>query len=92
VSHKTYDTSDPGFKLLTPGEGRGIVAPDARKALEDVELSGFTMIGAYPKDSKWDFAEGGHDEGQYERVWATPKPPRDPVLGVGGGLARLWKS
>lgn len=92
VSHKTFNTSDNStFKLLTPGGGHKIEAPDARKALSEIELSGFTMLGAYPVGGEWDFAKGGEDEGDYKTVWDVPKPPKDPFLGdAKEGLCGQW--
>ena len=79
--------------LLTPGNGHGIEAEDAREALKNVELSGFTMIGAYPRHGGgWDFAKGGENEGEYEKVWNVPKPESDPVLGQAEeGLCGHWR-
>ncbi|KAK7739621.1 hypothetical protein SLS62_011239 [Diatrype stigma] len=69
VAHKTYNTRPENeFKLLTPGKGHGIEAADARQALADVELSGYTMMGAY-SGGDWDFVESG---GNFEQVWAIP--------------------
>ncbi|OTB07511.1 hypothetical protein M426DRAFT_317820 [Hypoxylon sp. CI-4A] len=94
VAHKTHDTN-PGaaFSLLTPGEGRGIPARDAREALARVQLSGFTMMGAYPKNcGDWDFAVGGDDVGRFEDSWITPRPEKDPFLGDSPqGLVGLWR-
>lgn len=87
LAHKTFDTepTDSTFKLLTPGDE----GPSA--GLANVELSGFTMIGAYPVGATWDFAVGGEHEGRYEEVWSVPKPERDPVLGADpAGLTGLW--
>ncbi|RMZ91936.1 hypothetical protein DV736_g809, partial [Chaetothyriales sp. CBS 134916] len=91
VAHKTHDTVPAApFKLLTPGSGH---APILREALQKIELDGFTMIGAYPRDSgAWDFAEGGEHAGNFEQVWSVPKPKRDPVMGSDGGLATLWET
>jgi uncharacterized protein YjlB len=93
VSHKTFDPSEGStFKLLTPGEGHKIQADDVREALSKIELSGFTMIGAYPIGGIWDFAVGGDHKGQFEKVWSVPKPPHDPVLGQAQeGLCGLWE-
>ncbi|PSK54125.1 p21-activated protein kinase-interacting protein 1-like [Elsinoe australis] len=94
TAHKTFDTLPRAeFKLLTPGEGHGIQAQDRRGALEGVQLDGFTMLGAYPEGSKWDFAVGGEDVGQYERVWNVARPERDPVFGgEERGLCTRWKA
>lgn len=64
------------------------------QALEETEtrLSGFTMIGAYPKENGgWNSQKGGEDVGGYDRVWSVPKPSGDLVLGdLVEGLQGLW--
>lgn len=93
VSHKTFDTTPGEFALLTPGDGHKVAAEDVRKALDDIKLDGFTMIGAYPHGSQWDFAAGGENEGDFGKVWSVPKPEHDPVMGQDAqGLCGLWKS
>ena len=91
VSHKTHNTSDNStFKLLTPGGGHKIEG-DVEKQLAEIELSGYTMLGAYPVGGEWDFAIGGEDEGNYKAVWDVPKPPKDPLLGnAKEGLCGQW--
>ncbi|KIX02317.1 uncharacterized protein Z518_08258 [Rhinocladiella mackenziei CBS 650.93] len=94
TAHKTFDTQPAAeFKLLTPGDGHHIAAADVRHALTNLKLSGFTMIGAYPKDGgTWDFARGGENVGNYEQVWSVPKPENDPVLGKAEeGLCGQWQ-
>ncbi|EXJ85698.1 hypothetical protein A1O1_06066 [Capronia coronata CBS 617.96] len=95
VAHKTYNTS-PGapFSLLTPGTGRGIHADNVKEALEKIQLSGYTMMGAYPKNcGDWDFSVGGDDVGNFERSWTVPKPEKDPFLGSAPeGLCGEWRS
>jgi uncharacterized protein YjlB len=67
TAHKTFQTTPKAeFALLTPGDGHDIQADDVRTALRDIELDGFTMIGAYPRDGEWDFAKGGENQGEYE--------------------------
>ena len=93
TAHKTFDTTPGEFALLTPGDGHGIDSDDARQALKDIKLSGFTMIGGYPRGGgEWDFAKGGENEGEYEKVWNVPKPERDPILGKAEeGLCGQWQ-
>jgi uncharacterized protein YjlB len=94
VAHKTFNANPPEeFALLTPGDGHRIAAEEMRSALSTVELSGFTMIGAYPKDGGvWDFAQGGEHIGHFEEVWSVSKPTRDPVLGSAKeGLCGQWQ-
>ncbi|KAI4865860.1 hypothetical protein F4820DRAFT_457938 [Hypoxylon rubiginosum] len=93
VAHKTHDaTPSAAFSLLTPGEGRGIPAPDVREALAGVRLSGFTMMGAYPKGcGSWDFSVGGDDVGNFEASWNVPRPEKDPFLGDSpDGIVGQW--
>ncbi|KAL9106674.1 MAG: hypothetical protein Q9227_008326 [Pyrenula ochraceoflavens] len=95
VAHKTYNTSPRAeFTLLTPGQGHGIQASNVKEALAMVELSGFTMMGAYPKNcAHWDFSTGAQDTGNFEISWKVPKPEKDPVLGtLPEGLVTHWKN
>lgn len=93
VAHKTHRTSPQApFVLLSPGHAKGIEAEDPRKALQELELDGFTMLGAYPVGADWDFIESCTDRKDWERTWAIPKPDLDPVLGnSSAGIAGLWK-
>jgi uncharacterized protein YjlB len=93
IAHKTFDALPAEeFKLLTPGNGHDIAATDVRGALENLELSGFTMLGAYPVGGQWDFATGGENVGNYAPVWEVPKPENDPVLGKDeAGLVGQWE-
>lgn len=90
TAHKTFNTlPEASLKLLTPGDGHAVDLEGLQKA--GSELEGFTMMGAYPVGSEWDFAVGGESEGVYQRVWEVAKPERDPVLGEGEeGLCGLW--
>ncbi|KAI1867829.1 uncharacterized protein JN550_006970 [Neoarthrinium moseri] len=93
LAHKTYSTSpQASFQLLTSGNGHSIDSQDIKGELAKVELSGFTMMGAYPASvTHWDFATGGEHVGKFEDVWAVPKPDRDPVLGdAEEGIATCW--
>lgn len=89
VAHKTFNTKPKAnFALLSPGTGHGIEASDPMTALSVVTLDGFTMMGAY-NGGDWDFIATG---GQYEKVWAVPKPKYDPVFGSSEqGLCKRWQ-
>ena len=94
VAHKTHDTVPRAeFALLTPGEGHGIEAEDRRKALEDIDFDGFTMMGAYPTGADWDFAVGEAVAQEHPpKSWQVPNPSRDPVLGTAPeGICGQWK-
>lgn len=88
TAHKTFNTiPEASLKLLTPGDGHAVDL----EGLKGIELEGFTMMGAYPEGSVWDFAVGGESEGAYQDVWSVPKPQKDPILGnQAGGLCELW--
>lgn len=88
VAHKTHNTKPAAeFKLLSPGVGHGIEADDPKKALSEIELDGYTMMGAY-NGGEWDFVKSG---GDYGKSWKVPKPERDPVFGEADeGLVKTW--
>lgn len=89
VAHKTYNTKpEAEFALLSPGNGHGIEAENPMKALSEIKLDGFTMMGAY-SGGDWDFIAAG---GDFEKTWAVPKPQYDPVFGASEqGLRRTWR-
>ena len=93
TAHKTFDTTPGEFALLTPGDGHGIKAEDETEALKQIKLSGFTMMGSYPRNGgDWDFAKGGENEGEYEKVWGVPMPEHDPVMGdAEEGILKSWQ-
>lgn len=94
VAHKTFDTKpEAEFTLLTPGHGHDIEAEDKHGTLAALKLDGFTMIGAYPVGSQnWDFAKGGEDVGNYEKVWEIAIPAKDPILGMAeSGIVGVWQ-
>ncbi|KAH6643501.1 hypothetical protein C7974DRAFT_381671 [Boeremia exigua] len=92
VSHKTYNSLPAAeFERLSPGDGHTIDIETARKTYHRIELSGFTMLGAYPEGCQWDFLEGGEHEGNFEAVWKIPKPSTDPVFGTNErGICSTW--
>lgn len=93
VAHKTYNAVPArDFERLSPGDGHQVGDGALRDAYRAIELSGFTMLGAYPKGCQWDFLEGGESDGDYEAVWNVPKPDTDPVFGKDRqGLLSFWE-
>ncbi|KAI0144354.1 hypothetical protein GGR57DRAFT_482327 [Xylariaceae sp. FL1272] len=94
VAHKTFNARPVDeFELLTPGDGHGVAADDVRVALAETKLSGFTMLGAYPKGCmEWDFVECEKDTDKHRVSWNVGKPPCDPVVGKEvEGLCGVWK-
>lgn len=94
VAHKTHNpVPEMPLKFLTPGGGHGVASSDVRKQLVETELSGFTMIGAYPTGSNWDWGLAGNHVGRYKSVWDVPLPEKDPVLGASReGIKGRWKT
>jgi uncharacterized protein YjlB len=93
TAHKTYNTKpDADFALLTPGDGHCIASEDARAALDNIEFSGFTMLGAYPMNGDcWDFVQGTESSEDRKKAWSVEKPENDPVLGKSeNGLCGQW--
>ncbi|TPX09850.1 uncharacterized protein E0L32_008872 [Thyridium curvatum] len=93
LAHKTHGASPPAeFMLLSPGNGHDVGEEEMEAAMAKIQLSGFTMLGAYPRNGRdWDFAKGGDSEGRYEEVWAVPNPERDPVFGDSDtGILAEW--
>lgn len=93
TAHKTFNATPVGeTRLLTPGNAHGVEADDVHGALANIQLSGFTMIGAYPEGSLWDWSGAGDHIHDYKKVWEVPKPLRDPVLGISpDGICGLWE-
>lgn len=97
VSHKTHNTNPGGpLELLSPGKGRGIEVTNGnvKEALKKINLSGFIMMGAYPKNcGTWDFAIGEEDGEKFERSWRIPRPDKDPILGESDeGICSSWNN
>lgn len=94
VAHKTYDPlPQTDFLRLTPGDGHEDVATDVEDLFCQQPVDGFTMLGAYPLGhGTWDFAVGGENTGEFDRVWSVKLPQLDPILGESEeGLRGLWK-
>ena len=95
LAHKTFnpspETSRKFFKADEEAYQRSSGAK--REALRHVDISGFTMIGAYPNGCQWNWADGGDDIGNFDKIWSIPTPSEDPVLGTSEqGLCGLWKA
>lgn len=92
VAHKSYDPSPDATLKIYTGDAHGVDGADPRQSVASAQkqLSGFTMMGAYPKGCDWTWAEGGAHEGQFEKVWNVPKPELDPFVGDQGGIGQFW--
>ena len=94
LAHKSYDpnATEP-LGRLTPCDPHNVDDEVMRNVMPEIEVSGFTMLGSYPRNGcDWDFAIGGENEEDYERVWSVVKPEKDPVLGKADeGICGQWK-
>ncbi|KID89482.1 FAD-dependent pyridine nucleotide-disulfide oxidoreductase [Metarhizium guizhouense ARSEF 977] len=92
VAHKSFDPQapEPDAQCLTGGY-HGIDGENPREIVGRVPLSGFTMMGAYPRGCSWSWAEGGDHLARFEAVWNVPLPTLDPVVGGEGGVGAHWK-
>lgn len=94
LAHKTHNTKPKTeFKLVTLGIGQDMGAEEPRKAMAELELDKYVMMGSSPAGGQWSFSVVGEDFGSYEKVWKITLPPRDPVMGNSeAGLYGLWTS
>ncbi|PLB47661.1 hypothetical protein P170DRAFT_409879 [Aspergillus steynii IBT 23096] len=92
VTHKSFDVNAkiPDPTCLTGGGAHRIEAEDPRTFVGELQVSGFTMMGAYPRGTSWGWAEGGAHVGRYESVWSVRNEDLDPVLGEKGGINDYW--
>lgn len=83
----------PDGVTATIGAGDVAVIPAgvAHKCLKS--SADFRIVGAYPRDQRWDMCYGNGDERpQADRnIAQVPDPENDPVRGLGGALPQYWK-
>ncbi|KAJ5741010.1 hypothetical protein N7493_000882 [Penicillium malachiteum] len=94
VAHKSYDPSAPSPDpiSLTGGGAHKVASDDPRRFVKELDVSGFTMMGAYPRGMSWEWSEGGAHVGRFESVWNVPTPDLDPFFGATGGINEYWNS
>ncbi|PLB38192.1 cupin domain-containing protein [Aspergillus candidus] len=92
VAHKSYDRNSliSDAQCLTGGDAHRIEAEDPAAFVGKLEVSGFTMMGAYPRGMTWGWSEGGADAAGFEAVWRVKDADLDPVLGARGGIDAYW--
>ncbi|PKY02693.1 hypothetical protein P168DRAFT_305954 [Aspergillus campestris IBT 28561] len=88
VAHMSYnrDSPSPEAQYLTGGDAYGIEGEDAAAFVGKLKVSGFTMMGAYPRGKTWGWSEGGADAAGFEAVWRVKNADLDPVLGAQRGI------
>lgn len=95
IAHKSFnrDSSSPGPICLTGGGAHRIESDgqDPREAVAKLDVSGFTMMGAYPRGFEWSWAEAGDHVGRFEKVWNVDNADMDPFFGDKGGILEYWK-
>ena len=83
----------PSGREVTVRAGDVVVIPAGVAHRNMGQSAGLLVVGAYPGGSDYDIRRGAPSEhGSVTRaIAAVPMPDKDPVLGDGGGLRRLWK-
>lgn len=92
VAHKSFnpEAPHPDPHILTGRTAHRIESDDHRKFVGELKVSGFTMMGAYPRGMEWSSVFGGEHVGRYESVWNVQNAELDPVLGDKGGINTYW--
>lgn len=92
VTHKSFDPTapNPDPQCLIGGGPQSIESDDPRRFVGELKVSGFTMMGAYPRGMSWGWAEGGEHIGRYESVWHVRDAELDPVFEKEGGINTFW--
>ena len=84
----------PGGEVLTVRAGDVVVVPAGVAHCNQGQSDDLLIVGAYPDNGKGPDLRRGkpaeHDAAA-EAVAAVPLPAADPVAGVNGALARLWR-
>ncbi|RAH48954.1 cupin domain-containing protein [Aspergillus brunneoviolaceus CBS 621.78] len=96
VAHKSYDVATANEEPVawTGSGAQRIEAADERAFVGELQatgkVKGFTMMGAYPGEATWSWAEGGEHVGRFEEVWGVENAVLDPVFGREGGIHVYW--
>lgn len=82
---------DGSAVTIRAGDVAVIPAGVAHKCLES--SADFRIVGAYPRGQSWDMCYGkaGERPAADRNIAVVPTPQKDPVLGDGGALLRLWQ-
>jgi uncharacterized protein YjlB len=74
------------------GPGDVLVLPAATGHRRTASSADLLVVGAYPRDQRWDMRRG--DPAEHDEVLANiarvELPDTDPVLGAGGPLVERW--
>jgi len=83
----------PAGKKMTVKSGDILVIPAGLAHRCISSSDGFTVVGAYPGGKSPDLirAEESDHDTAVKRIRQVAVPDRDPVLGITGGLVKLWK-
>jgi uncharacterized protein YjlB len=84
----------PSGQTFEVGRGDVLVLPAGTGHCNAGSSSGLLVVGAYPGGMRWDLRRGDPAEREevLANIAAVPVPERDPVLGRGGPLTRIWRA
>lgn len=84
----------PAGPLVKLATGDVAILPAGVAHMNEWQSDDFRVVGAYPTGTRADLCWGDAAERPQSdaNVAAVPRPARDPVLGVHGGLVQLWPS
>jgi uncharacterized protein YjlB len=83
----------PNGQVLTVRAGDVVVVPAGVAHCNQGQSSDLLIVGAYPDNGPGpDLRRGkaGEHDAAAQAVAAVPMPEADPVMGMDGGLVRLW--
>jgi uncharacterized protein YjlB len=84
----------PSGQTFEVGRGDVLVLPAGTGHCNAGSSTDLLVVGAYPGGMRWDLRRGDPAEREevLANIAAVPVPERDPVLGRGGPLTRIWRA
>jgi uncharacterized protein YjlB len=82
----------PGGRELTVSAGDVVLLPAGTGHCKLEASADFLVVGAYPPRQDTSISRKALSEGQRQAMVNVPFPPSDPLYGVSGPLATLWKT
>ena len=87
----TLTIGGPGGEDIRVEAGDALVLPTGTGHRSVRASDDFLVVGAYPQGQDWDICREAPNDEARQRMAALPIPEADPVEGLAGPLAELWK-